>query len=106
MFHLALHFLVPLVLALVFFRASWRSSYGLMLAGLLIDLDHLLASPIYAANRCSIGFHPLHSEIPIALYGLALLHKKTRIPGIGLCAHIILDSMDCRLTSGVWYLAG
>ena len=77
-----------------------------MLAGLAIDLDHLLASPIYLASRCSIGFHPLHTEIPMVLYGLALLHKKTRILGIGLCVHIVLDSMDCRLTNGVWYGVG
>ena len=73
-----------------------------MLCGLLIDLDHLLADPIYAADRCSIDFHPLHTMGPITLYGLALLHPKTRLVGIGLCIHIILDTIDCRITGGIW----
>ena len=75
-----------------------------MLVGLAIDLDHLLASPIYAVGRCSIGFHPLHTAIPIALYVLALLHPKTRLLGIGLCIHVILDAIDCQVTSGVWFV--
>lgn len=75
-----------------------------MLAGLAIDLDHLLASPIYDSGRCSIGFHPLHTEIPIVLYCLMLLHPKLRIIGIGLCVHIILDAIDCKFTSGIWYV--
>ena len=75
----------------------------IMLAGLLIDLDHLLANPIYDPNRCSVGFHPLHQAIPIALYLAALLHPKTRILGIGLCIHIILDAIDCYTNIGIWY---
>ena len=75
-----------------------------MLVGLLIDIDHLLANPIYAIDRCSIGFHPLHTAIPIVLYGLALLHPKTRLVGIGLCVHVILDAIDCSVTSGVWFV--
>lgn len=74
-----------------------------MLAGLVIDLDHLLANPIYDPGRCSVGFHPLHTEFPIGLYGLMLMHPKTRVVGIGLCAHILLDSIDCRVMSGVWF---
>jgi hypothetical protein len=68
-----------------------------MLAGLLIDIDHLLATPIYAAERCSIGFHPLHTAIPITFYVLLLIHPKTRAVGIGLCLHIFLDSLDCLI---------
>ncbi|MBT5031870.1 MAG: hypothetical protein HOM55_06195 [Proteobacteria bacterium] len=86
------------------YQKAWRVSYMLMLAGLAIDLDHLLANPIYDPNRCSIGFHPLHAEFPIALYCLALWHPKTRVVGIGLLVHIILDSIDCRVSSGVWYV--
>ena len=66
-----------------------------MLAGLLIDIDHLLADPIYDAERCSIGFHPLHTPLPIVLYTLLLLHPKTRALGIGLFLHILLDGVDC-----------
>lgn len=74
-----------------------------MLAGLIIDLDHLLAEPIYAPGRCSIGFHPLHGVLPITLYTLMLIPPRFRVLGIGLCTHVILDSLDCRFTSGVWY---
>lgn len=64
---------------------------------MLIDLDHLLASPIFEPDRCSINFHPLHSYYAIAIYTLLLVPKKTRILGIGLKIHIIADSIDCGL---------
>jgi len=62
---------------------------------MLVDLDHLLADPLYDPNRCSIGFHPLHQFIPIGTYGLMLLHRKTRIIGLGLSIHMLLDGSDC-----------
>lgn len=62
---------------------------------MLVDLDHLLATPIYDPNRCSIGFHPLHQFIPIGIYGLMLLHRKTRIIGLGLMIHMLIDLSDC-----------
>ena len=37
---------------------------------MLVDLDHLLADPIYDPERCSIGFHPLHSIPAIVVYAL------------------------------------
>lgn len=67
------------------------------MCGLLIDVDHLLADPIYAPDRCSIGFHPLHTTIPIVLYSLLLIHPKTRLAGIGLYIHILLDISDCYI---------
>jgi Family of unknown function (DUF6122) len=93
--HIALHILVPAAVATVFFRAAWTKSVLLMLAGLAIDVDHLLASPIYDPGRCSIGYHPLHTAVPILLYALALVHPKTRLVGLGLCIHILLDGLDC-----------
>ena len=75
-----------------------------MMAGMLIDIDHLLADPIYDPSRCSVGFHPLHTALPIMLYAALLLHPKTRLLGIGLCFHIVLDSIDCFYTNGVWYV--
>ena len=62
---------------------------------MLVDLDHLLADPIYDPSRCSIGFHPLHSHIAIGFYGLMLLHRNTRIVGLGLSIHMLLDYIDC-----------
>jgi len=73
-----------------------------MMATMLVDLDHLLAAPIYDAGRCSIGFHPLHTLLPIIVYGVLCLVPKLRYVGIGLVIHMALDSIDCQLTSGVW----
>lgn len=68
-----------------------------MVLGMLIDLDHLLASPIFSANRCSINFHPLHSYYAIAVYVALLIPKKTRLVGLGLVIHILADTTDCWL---------
>lgn len=93
--HLLLHALAPLALALMLFRPRWRTAYGLMLCGWLIDLDHLLATPVYAPDRCSLGFHPLHSAPAVAAYGAMLLLPQTRLLGLGLSLHIVLDASDC-----------
>ncbi len=95
MLHLALHILVPLIVALAFYRPRWLFSFAVLMTGMLIDIDHLLADPIYAPERCSIGFHPLHTAVPIALYVLALIPAKTRLLALGLSIHIALDAADC-----------
>ena len=74
-----------------------------MMATMLVDVDHLLATPIYDPTRCSIGFHPLHGLVPIGFYFVLSLIPKTRIVGIGLIIHMALDSLDCQLTNGVWF---
>ncbi|HEX9828344.1 MAG TPA: DUF6122 family protein [Flavobacteriaceae bacterium] len=95
--HYGIHFGLPLLIAVLFFKSNWKVAYIIMLCGLLIDLDHVLASPIFDSQRCSINFHPLHSYYAIAIYlGLAMF-KKTRILGIGLIVHIIADAADCLL---------
>jgi hypothetical protein len=95
MFHLALHFIVPLLIAFLFFKENWKLSYLIMIATMLVDLDHLLASPIYDANRCSIGFHPLHQHWFIGIYLLMSFFSKTRIIAVGLIIHMALDALDC-----------
>jgi len=75
-----------------------------MMATMLVDLDHLLASPIYDPARCSIGFHPLHSWLPMALYCLLISNPKTRLIGLGLVIHMLLDSLDCQMNLGIWYV--
>ncbi|MDB3909481.1 DUF6122 family protein [Gammaproteobacteria bacterium] len=92
-----LHILLPLPIAAGLYRKAWLKNYGLMLAGLLIDVDHLLADPIYDAERCSIGFHPLHTTLPIVFYLMLLIHPRTRALGIGLSLHILLDGIDCLI---------
>lgn len=73
-----------------------------MIATMLVDVDHVLASPIYDPNRCSIGFHPLHEVWFIAVYATLCAVPRTRVLGIGLIVHMALDSIDCQLTNGIW----
>ncbi len=94
-FHLLLHAAVPALLAWLFWRKCFARAWMLMLLGWLIDLDHLLADPIYAPDRCSIGFHPLHTTPAIMLYGALLVPRRTRLFGIGLLLHVALDAIDC-----------
>ena len=73
---------------------------------MLVDVDHLLANPIYDPTRCSIGFHPLHSFYAIAVYViLSFVYKIKTLQyiGIGLVIHMVLDSLDCQITNGVWF---
>ncbi len=95
--HYGIHFLLPLIIALFLFKNQWKKAYVIMILGMLIDLDHLLATPIFAPNRCSINFHPLHSYYAIAIYILLLIPKKTRLIGLGLAIHVLADSVDCLL---------
>lgn len=100
--HLILHALVPLAVALLWYRGSWRRAWALMLLGWVIDVDHLLADPIYSPDeRSSLGFHPLHTAPAIAVYAALLLPARTRLVAIGLLIHIVLDGIDClRMASG------
>lgn len=95
--HYSLHFIVPAFIAYFFFRDKWKSVYIIFLLSMLIDLDHLLANPIFKENRCSINFHPLHSYIAISIYFIGLFFKKTRILAIALLFHMLTDFIDCYL---------
>ena len=95
--HYGIHVFLPLAIALMFYRKQWFKAYVIMLLGFLIDIDHLLATPIFQADRCSINFHPLHSYYAIGIYVLLLIPHKTRLIALGLLAHIIADSADCML---------
>ena len=95
--HYSLHFLVPLSISYFFFKDKWKKVYLIFLLSMLIDLDHLLANPIFDPNRCSINFHPLHSYIAVGFYCLGLFLKKTRILCIALLFHILTDLIDCYL---------
>lgn len=71
-----------------------KSVYFIFLSN-LIDLDHLLASPIYDKNRCSINFHPLHSWYTFPFYFAGLFLNKYRYLMIGIILHLSLDLIDC-----------
>lgn len=93
--HYGIHVLLPLLVARTWYRPQWIWAFLIMLSTFLIDLDHLLATPIYDPNRCSIGLHPLHSYWAIGLYFVLIIPKKTRLIGLGLSIHILADLADC-----------
>lgn len=95
--HYGAHLLLPLAVALIWFKPRWKWVFFIMIAAMLIDLDHLMATPIYDAGRCSINFHPLHSYLAIAVYFILLIPNRTRLLGLGLVIHIMADQFDCLL---------
>lgn len=96
--HYFLHLVFPVVIAWVFYRKNWKKVYVILLATMLVDLDHLLANPIFDPSRNSIGFHFLHSYYAISVYFLLLFFKgNIRVIGIGLLWHMITDFQDYYL---------
>lgn len=95
--HYGLHFVVPLFISLLFFKQKWKTVYVIFLASMLVDLDHLLATPIFSEGRCSINFHPLHTTFAMFFYLVGLFLKKTRILAIALLLHMLADFIDCYL---------
>jgi hypothetical protein len=93
--HIVLHFLIPGLVAFLFFKKRWRLSWLIMILTMAVDLDHLMANPIYDPNRCSINFHPLHSYIAIMLYCILIAFPKSRLIGVGLLLHMGIDFGDC-----------
>jgi len=94
--HYFLHFGFPVLIALLFFRKEWIKISLILLATMLVDIDHLWATPIFQADRCSIGFHLFHSYVAIAIYVLLLfLRRPFNIIGLGLLFHMITDGIDC-----------
>jgi len=95
--HYGFHFLVPLAISILFYKKSWKLVYLLFIGTMLLDLDHLLANPIFDSSRCSINFHPLHTFYAIGVYTTMLIPKKIRVLGIGLLLHMFTDYLDCIL---------
>ena len=98
--HYSLHFFLPLLIAILFFKRDWKKIYLIMLLTMIVDLDHLIANPIYQADRCSINFHPLHSFYAIVIYIIMVFLKRPlNIIGIGLLLHMLADFCDCLMQS-------
>ncbi|TNJ46114.1 hypothetical protein KFZ70_08930 [Tamlana fucoidanivorans] len=95
--HYGCHLFIPLLVAYVFFTSHWKTAFIIMLSGLWIDIDHVLATPIFNPDRCSINFHPLHTYYALLIYLLLCLPKKTRLFGLGLVIHLISDTVDCAM---------
>ncbi|QTH65253.1 hypothetical protein J1N51_02260 [Psychrosphaera ytuae] len=102
MIHIILHFVVPAIFARTFYPQKWINAFLILIATMLVDIDHLLATPIYDPLRCSINFHPLHTLPAIAVYFVMLGFNKTRLIGFGLLIHMALDSIDCFQNVGLW----
>ncbi len=111
MLHLVAHVGVPLLVARLFYRDGWPVAALVLVGTMVVDLDHLLAEPVYDAARCSIGFHPLHTWPAmiayVAAFSLPLVPARTEprvarpwlrlthLVGLGLLVHMGLDALDC-----------
>ncbi len=98
--HYSLHLGFPFLVTWVFYRKEWRKAGLIMVLTIFVDLDHLLANPVFDPERCSINFHPLHSYWAIGVYFSGLFLKKTRLIALGLILHMLTDSLDCILSAG------
>lgn len=104
--HYFLHFGFPALVALLIDRKRWLRIYLILLLTMLVDLDHLVADPVFDPNRCSLGFHPLHSYFAIVAYALLLIPRKTRVVAIGLLLHMATDGIDCLFINAGAHQAG
>ncbi|MEM9656727.1 MAG: DUF6122 family protein [Planctomycetota bacterium] len=100
--HYANHLVVPFLLGKLFWKEHWWTAGLIMVGTMAIDLDHLLADPIFDPNRCSIGFHPLHTLWAGIVYAalLAVPSWKWRAVGTGCLWHLGTDAIDCWLSRG------
>ena len=93
--HIGLHFIIPGIASRFLYSKRWKAAWLVMMITMIIDLDHLMADPIFDPNRCGINFHPMHSLPAIAVYAVLAAVPKTRLLGFGLGIHIMLDGLDC-----------
>ena len=93
--HIVLHLLIPGLVAILFFKKRWQKAWLLMALTMVVDLDHLMANPIYDPDRCSINFHPLHSYIAIVFYFFLIAFPKVRPIGVGFLIHMAVDLGEC-----------
>ncbi|MCR5455951.1 MAG: DUF6122 family protein [Bacteroidales bacterium] len=100
--HYGLHYVFPVVFVFLFAKRQRLSAFLVMIATNLVDLDHLLADPVFDPNRMSVGFHLLHGYVPIAIYFAMCFvpYSKLGWPwwwravGIGLSFHMFTDWQD------------
>jgi hypothetical protein len=95
--HYGIHFLLPIAIGFLFFKENRMRVILILLAAILIDLDHLLATPVFDPQRCSINFHPLHTYWAMLVYVLFFFIKPLRVVGLGLLIHLLADWIDCLM---------
>lgn len=96
--HYFLHFVFIGLIAYLYDKNNWKRNWLILLATMLVDLDHVFATPLFDPMRCGIGYHPLHSEAAIGVYVAGVLfikHYTLRLVFIGLLFHMITDFIDC-----------
>lgn len=95
--HYGGHWLVPFAIGWMFWRQDWLRAGAVIAAANLIDLDHLLADPIFDPERCSIGFHLLHGWEAALVSALLLSVPRwwVRAFAIGALWHLAVDYGDC-----------
>ena len=97
--HYSGHWLVPFLFGRVLWAKNWLQAGLVVASANLIDLDHLLADPMFDPDRCSIGFHPLHDWIAACVYCAMLLVPKrwVRAFAVGALWHLAVDLGDCGM---------
>ena len=97
--HYGGHWVFPFLIARLIWARHWLRAGCVMIAANLIDLDHLLADPMFDPDRCSIGFHPLHEWIAAFVYlaMLAVPRWWVRAFAIGALWHLAVDLGDCAM---------
>jgi hypothetical protein len=89
--------MAPFLIAKIFVKEKWFKFALFMASSIIIDLDHFLATPIFDPNRCSIGFHPLHTYWAALAYTVLLFIPswKLRAFSLGCLLHLVADFSDC-----------
>ena len=97
--HYGGHWLAPFLIAFILWRSHWLRAGMVIVSANLIDIDHLLADPIFDPDRCSIGFHLLHGWEAGLVYAALLLVPRwwARAFGIGALWHLAVDYGDCTM---------
>ncbi len=98
--HYFLHFFVIIGIAYWYSPKQWKLNYIILLATMIVDIDHLWANPIFDPMRCSIGYHTFHSTFFISTYLTTLIVVKNyyvRLIALGLVFHMLTDALDCFL---------
>lgn len=96
--HYFLHFIFIGAIAYWYDKKNWKKNWLILLATMLVDVDHVFADPLFDPMRCGIGYHPLHSHYAIGVYILGSIfvkHRVIKLVFIGLLFHMITDFIDC-----------
>lgn len=97
--HYGAHWAAPFLIAWLFWREHWLRAGLVIATANLIDLDHLLASPIFDPGRCSIGFHLLHGWAAAFVFAAMLVVPRwwVRAFALGALWHLAVDYGDCAM---------